>query len=319
MRRFDVFNGDADGICALHQLRLAEPAEAELVTGVKRDIELLKRVSAEPGDLVTALDISLDRNREALLTLLELGVRVRYFDHHSAHDIPGHPGLEALIDQSPDTCTSALVDRYLGGRFRVWAVVAAFGDNVAGCAGRLAASLDLTTVQLAALCKLGETLNYNAYGETEADLLAPPAELYRLVHSHADPFTLIRDEPLIAQLDGRRREDLAAAKIVRPQSVADRSDVYLLPDEQWSRRVSGTFAHCLANRDAERAHAVLTPNARGGYSVSIRCPPNANTSAVDLCRKYASGGGRRQSAGIDHLEAGQLAQFLAEFEATFRR
>jgi len=36
MAYYDVFNGDADGICALHQLRLAEPREATLVTGVKR-------------------------------------------------------------------------------------------------------------------------------------------------------------------------------------------------------------------------------------------------------------------------------------------
>ncbi|MGB5082223.1 MAG: acetyltransferase, partial [Burkholderiales bacterium] len=38
MRRVDVFNGDADGLCSLRQLRLAEPAESQLVTGVKRDI-----------------------------------------------------------------------------------------------------------------------------------------------------------------------------------------------------------------------------------------------------------------------------------------
>jgi len=38
MKYIDVFNGDADGICALHQLRLAEPVESTLVTGVKRDI-----------------------------------------------------------------------------------------------------------------------------------------------------------------------------------------------------------------------------------------------------------------------------------------
>ena len=43
---YDVFNGDADGICALLQLRLAEPREAQLVTGVKRDINLLSRVEA---------------------------------------------------------------------------------------------------------------------------------------------------------------------------------------------------------------------------------------------------------------------------------
>ena len=61
MAYFDVFNGDADGICSLQQLRLAEPRESALVTGVKRDIALLKRVQAESGDEVTVLDVSLDK------------------------------------------------------------------------------------------------------------------------------------------------------------------------------------------------------------------------------------------------------------------
>ena len=44
MSDYDVFNGDADGICALTQLRLAEPRPtATLVTGVKRDIDLLQK------------------------------------------------------------------------------------------------------------------------------------------------------------------------------------------------------------------------------------------------------------------------------------
>lgn len=55
---FDVFNGDADGICALHQLRLNEPLDSELITGVKRDIELLNRVSVKSGDNVVVLDVS---------------------------------------------------------------------------------------------------------------------------------------------------------------------------------------------------------------------------------------------------------------------
>ena len=70
MTRYDVFNGDADGLCALHQLRLAQPAEARLVTGMKRDIALLKQVPAQAGDEVTVLDISIERNRLALEALL---------------------------------------------------------------------------------------------------------------------------------------------------------------------------------------------------------------------------------------------------------
>src|SRR5438067_2839929 len=130
MAHYDVFNGDADGICALHQLRLDQPRESILVTGVKRDIALLARVGAQSGDTVTALDISLSTNRSALEALLERGVRVQYFDHHFAGDVPRHSGLSATIDTAPGVCTGILVDRYLGGGQRVWAAVAAFGDNL---------------------------------------------------------------------------------------------------------------------------------------------------------------------------------------------
>ena len=84
MRYYDVFNGDADGICALHQLRLADPLDAVPITGLKRDIALLARVPAQAGDVVTVLDISLERNRSALLDLLARGAVIRYFDHHHA-------------------------------------------------------------------------------------------------------------------------------------------------------------------------------------------------------------------------------------------
>ena len=109
MRYFDVFNGDADGICSLHQLRLSDPLDSTLVTGRKRDIELLQGVPAVAGDVVTVLDISLDRNRGALAKLLEKGAVVRYFDHHYAGEIPQHPRLTTVLDDSHAACTSALV------------------------------------------------------------------------------------------------------------------------------------------------------------------------------------------------------------------
>ncbi len=59
---YDVFNGDADGICALIQLRMVEPRDSYLITSVKRNIELLKNVQAGVGDRVTVLDVSMDKN-----------------------------------------------------------------------------------------------------------------------------------------------------------------------------------------------------------------------------------------------------------------
>jgi single-stranded DNA-specific DHH superfamily exonuclease len=318
MRYIDVFNGDADGICALHQLRLAEPRDAELVTGVKRDIGLLQRVRADAGDRVTVLDVSLERNRAALLDLLTRGVRVCYFDHHAAGEIPSHPGLEPHIDESAGVCTSILVDRYLAGRFRAWAVVAAFGDGMPEAALRLASGLSLGAEPLAALRELGENLNYNAYGDSEADLLVPPADLYRSVSRFADPLRLLAAEPLLQRLGEERRADLARAQALAPRRASQRADAYVLPEAPWARRVSGTFANRLAAADPARAHAVLTPNAHGGYSVSVRAPSGARFSAADLCRTYG-GGGRREAGGIDHIELARLDALLDSLEAGVRR
>jgi len=121
VRHFDAFNGDADGICSLLQLRLDAPMDSVLVTGAKRDVALLQRVPAGRGDAVTALDISMAVNRGALLGLLECGATVQYFDHHFAGEVPVHPGLEAHIDTSPGVCTGMIVDTYLKGNQRVWA------------------------------------------------------------------------------------------------------------------------------------------------------------------------------------------------------
>ena len=35
---YDLFNGDADGLCALHQLRMLQPRDTVLLSGTKRDI-----------------------------------------------------------------------------------------------------------------------------------------------------------------------------------------------------------------------------------------------------------------------------------------
>jgi hypothetical protein len=88
MSDFDVFNGDADGICSLVQLRLSEPRAAELVTGVKRDIDLLRRVRAGAGDRVTVLDIAMEKNRADLDRLLAAGAQVLYVDHHFPGEVP---------------------------------------------------------------------------------------------------------------------------------------------------------------------------------------------------------------------------------------
>lgn len=313
----DVFNGDADGLCALHQIRLAYPAASILVTGVKRDIRLLERVSAAAGDQVTVLDVSLDENRSALLRLLEAGARVRFFDHHFAGEIPRHPGLEAHIDPAPDVCTSLLVDRWLNGAHRAWAVTAAFGDNLDAAARRAAEPLGLSSGDLECLRELGELLNYNGYGDSLPDLHFHPAELYQALKPHADPLAFFHTAPQVDVLRRGYAEDLAQAQAREPLLEGPAGRVFRLPDAPWARRVQGVFANRLANDAPERATALIVDNPDGTLRVSVRAPLARRAGADALCRPFPTGGGRAAAAGINRLPPEQLTRFLEAFQAAF--
>lgn len=317
MGSFDVFNGDADGICALHQLRLAEPFDSTLVTGVKRDIELLKNVEASAGDHVTVLDISLDKNLEPLRSLLNLGATITYIDHHFPGHVPSHPALKTYIDRSPGTCTSSLVNDMLQGRFQIWAVVAAFGDNMGQSAMGLASPLRLAGDQLSVLRELGEYLNYNAYGDNVDDLLFHPADLYRRLHRYSDPFDFIETEVVFEILKNAFQADMSMARGLPPTYSYPGGSVYILPDQSWSRRVSGTFGNYLTRVEPSLAHAVLIRNRGGGYVASVRAPRARPIGADELCRLFETGGGRKSAAGINSLPENDLPHFLVSFRDAF--
>lgn len=315
MRFYDIFNGDADGICALHQLRLAEPRPAVLVTGVKRDIALLDRVTVARGDELTVLDVALDRNRDALTRALDGGARVRWFDHHFPGTIPQHPALQAFIDTDADVCTSLIVDRHLGGRYRAWAVVAAFGDNLDAAARRAAQPLQLEADALHRLQELGECLNYNAYGESVEDLHYHPADLYTTLARYHDPFDFIIGEPVFEALRTACADDLALAASVTPAFQTGNCVSFVLPAAAWSRRICGLFANRLAHDHPTNAHAVMIRSA-GGYVVSVRAPVSRPEGADELCGKFG-GGGRKAAGGIDLLPEADVDRFYTEFQKMY--
>ncbi len=314
MTYFDAFNGDADGICALTQLRNAEPRDSVLVTGVKRDISLLSQIDAGLGDSVTALDISLDKNREALEKILAAGAEVLYVDHHFAGDIPDHENLTATINPAADVCTSILVNNHLDGAFIEWAVVGAFGDNLKTSAEVLAKPLSLSNDQLSLLENLGIYMNYNGYGSNLDDLHFTPENLYRLVSAYASPFEFIEDSRAnFEKLETGYHQDMSAAAAVQPQQASESTAVFTLPDEAWARRVSGVYSNDLANDNPARGHAVLTEKANGNYLVSVRAPLNNKTGADELVRRFPTGGGRKAAAGINDLPVELLSDFIDQF------
>ena len=318
MTRFYAFNGDADGLCALQQLRLVDPRDATLVTGVKRDIKLLRRVSAADGDEVTVLDISLDANRDDLRRLLEAGASVRYFDHHHAGELPQHRNLETHIEESSGVCTSTLVDRQLAGRHRTWAIVAAFGDNLPQLGTAMARAAGIAAPAIATMERLGVNLNYNAYGATVSDLCFDPADLAQQMLPFADPLEFVRRSTAYARLTARYEEDMQKARALKPARQVPGATVVVLPDEAWARRVIGVLANDLSRSQPDCAIAILAPKAEGGFTVGRRVPAGGRVTADEFCRGFETGGGRKLAAGINHLPAANVGHLAATFEARFR-
>jgi len=318
MADVDIFNGDADGICALTQLRNADPRQSTLITGVKRDIALVSKADVSQGDRVTALDISFDKNRDGVLRALEAGAEIFYVDHHFAGEIPQHDRLETIIDTDANVCTSLLINGYLKGSYIEWAVTGAFGDNLKASARTIAEPLGLSDTQLTLLENLGTYMNYNGYGSSLDDLHFTPADLFERVRPYRTPLAFIDDaRETFDKLEAGYRDDMASAGSVKPTRETEKTAVFILPNQAWARRVSGVYSNDLANASPARAHAVLTERADGTYLVSVRAPLHNKQGADALCRQFPTGGGRAAAAGINALPGAELDAFLAAFATAY--
>ncbi|MCL1044157.1 DHH family phosphoesterase [Shewanella electrodiphila] len=316
---YDIFNGDADGIIALLQLRLANPIESTLITGVKRDIQLLRKVAAQPGDDVTVLDISMEKNIDALTPLLAAGVKVFYADHHRSGAIPESDNLSAHIDLDPNTCTSLIVDKHLKGQYHYWAIAAAYGDNLMAAADELCSLAGLTAEQAAQLNELGTLINYNGYGSSISDLHFEPAALYTALKAYPNPFDAIADKASpFYQLQAAYGQDMAKAQAVNALHESSNLAVFELPNEAWAKRISGVYGNYLANKNPNLAHAVLTDNEDDTYTVSLRAPLTNKQGAGDICSQFETGGGRAAAAGINALNKGELGEFMLATEQYYR-
>ena len=316
MPNFDIFNGDADGICAIHQIRLNHPQESTLVTGVKRDTLLLKKVISVKNSVLTVLDISSHANRDSLLQLLNQGNTIHYFDHHLSGEIPESPLFHPHIDINPDVCTSIIVDLFLKGEHRSWAIVASFGDNLHSSALKLADSLNLDAKEIEELREMGELINYNSYGETKEDLYFSPEFLYSVIHPYYDPLEFFHSSGELVKLRKGFLNDMTLAEAILPERNYTAGRIFIFPNEAWCRRVCGTFINKLAREEPDLAHSLLVERQDGTFQISVRAPLAKPYGAEKLCIKFA-GGGRAMAAGINDLAPEEVELFFEAFEKQF--
>ena len=314
---YDLFNGDADGICSLIQLRLTEPRDAVLVTGIKRDIKLLNQIDPKAGDRITVLDISMDKNQAGLAHALEAGASVFYADHHRSGDILDHPRFIAHINTAATTCTALIVNQLLGGKYQDWAIVAAFGDNITQVAEALVDQAGYDSEQKLKLRKLGVAMNYNGYGVSVDDLFYHPAELYRFASGYQSPLDFITERSDVYEtLNEGYEADLDKGLGITPFKASETAAMIQLPNEKWARRISGVLGNELANQYPDSAHAILTEReervaGKPTYQVSIRAAKSKLIGADTIAMKFG-GGGRTGAAGINRLLAEELDAFWTE-------
>ncbi|WP_019615896.1 hypothetical protein [Psychromonas ossibalaenae] len=260
----------------------------------------------------------MEKNINGLESVLDNGASVFYVDHHRAGDIPQHHNLQAHIDLDANICTALIVDKQLNGQFHDWAITAAYGDNLIAKAGQLAKQAGYSAEQAEQLKELGTLINYNGYGANVNDLHFSPAELFKALLKYSSPFEVFADKTspfYTLQLVYQSDMDNALAAAAKHQS--EKLSVFELPNEAWSRRISGVYGNLLANQYPNSAHVVLTKNRDGSYLVSLRAPLNNKQSADDICSQFATGGGRAAAAGINQLPNEELANLISVIEETY--
>ena len=322
MTDFDLFNGDADGIFSLLQMRQVDPRpDAVRVTGVKRDTKLFWQIAdhVSSGDQITALDIGMARNAVGLAAVLERGGDVFFCDHHPTGDVPKHNNLTALTDTSAGTCTAYLIDKHLEGAKAAWAVCGAYGDNFQDLAAQIARDRGVI-LPLGQLRELGELVDYNAYGLTVEDLHFHPSDLYARLCAYPDPMAFIEDAPdALDTLRQGHRTDWDIAESAREIHISNSGQILSLPASPASNRISGLFANALVDEEPDKAFAVLThlgPES-GGYRVSLRAPTSREIYPANAFAAEFGGGGRAEAAGIDMLTEADMTRFIDAFTARF--
>jgi len=330
-----AFNGDADGIISQHLLALAHGEPARRVTGLKRDLKLLRHVDQpythaglhEEHLTLYVCDINLRDNRDDLLRLLQNPTTlVTWYDHHEPGDIPSSIRLTTRISTSRGACTGLLVHADLLaqglGQDPRWAALAAWGDNLPEAAEALLAPLHPTAESYSALREAGTLLNYNAHGENPSDVLFQPLDVATRMAAFRDPEAFIRESGFIEPLRRQMEEDEEKMVGLGGEVVTSghgEAALYTLPGEAWARRMGSTWASRAALEHPGRAIAMLHPLDDGHYQVSIRAPRNRKDAppASALAGEFPSGGGRALAAGINRMPAADIEVFRRRFFDTY--
>ena len=286
------------------------------MTGVKRDIALLERAEvgrAGPGDLVTVLDVSLDRNRAALLgaagarragALLRSSLRGR----DSVAPRPGgaHRRIARRVHQHPGRPPPGRALPQLGGggglRRRPGPGGARPGRHDParrGRAGKAARARPQPQLQ-------------RLRGDRGRPAGAAGAPVRRARQVRRSAAVRRRQRPLRAPEQGTARRPRGRGRRWRRAGRGPAAWSWSCPRameparERDARQPPCRPASQAGGRGARAARRAATSSA-------CALPAGARCSADEFCRAFPGGGGRKEAAGIDLLPAGEVDAFVVRF------
>lgn len=317
MKYYDFFNGDADGIISLHQYRMHYPQNSELFTGVKRDVKLLRHCTNITDSKFTIFDVSLLSNKDYVNTILSNRNTIRWFDHHEPGNKELGENFEIFVDTDPNCCTNILVDKFLEGLYRPWTICGAYGDNLHEQAEKLNPCFDESSMNQ--LKEIGETLNYNGYGNEESDLTVHPKYVYLDLKEYESPFEYRKKSEVYNKIYTQMKSDeaeLCSSEILHDTEVGK---IILLPNTKASIRYSGIYSNKQTTDNPNKAFAILTSIDEENYRISIRSPKTNPHGASKLALQFPTGGGREKAAGINELPKSELNDFINKFEDIYKK
>jgi len=312
------FNGDADGICSALQFLLSTYNVKAAYTGVKRDQNLLRYGVSLKQENILVFDIELEKAKDSLKQVLDNKCSVTWFDHHGNNkekDFCHYLNFHAFINNSKDTNTSLIVNKFLNKpELLKWAIVGLFGDNIDDIALHYVKELNLSHEELCILSSLGKLINYNSYGQKLEDLIIDPLNILNTAKSYIDPIVFYYNTGIIHKLKKHSTEDFHLAL-----SCYKGENIVFLPNASWSFRVYGILGNYLANTYKQNAFAILVEIDDSNFLVSVRAPLCTAVGAGNLCRKFATGGGRERAGGINKLNKDSLEQFIQAFKVNWSK
>jgi hypothetical protein len=190
-----------------------------------------------------------------------------------------------------------------------------YGDNLHEQADKFNPCFDEIT--MSKLKEVGETLNYNGYGNEELDLTAHPKDVYIDLKEYESPFEYRIKSETYNKIHTHMKSDEAELSSSEILHESETGKVILLPNTRASIRYSGIYSNQQTTDSPDEAFAILTSVGGGNYRISIRSPKTNPYGASKLALQFPTGGGREKAAGVNELPKSELNNFIEKFEEVY--